>query len=266
MSALSSSVASGRARTAPFTRPWTAQMGSELPSSVRVRSRAPRRPNTGPRRRASGACTDLCPPYRRITGYALCALRAGAKMLPAPSPPVRLLSFPCSDPRPTPRIAPQVFNTNTDALRTLREISILRQCHHPNILTVKCERGRAHARPWRPPRASPVRCRCRTVLTPPTRDFRDIWVVCGHGGWDLSRIIKHHETVQGAPPPPLPSPLSPPPARHHLTPRAATRTRAPRLGAPAHQVHRVPAALRPALHAVRQPCAQGELGGRTPEE
>ena len=26
-----------------------------------------------------------------------------------------------------------VFNNRDDALRTLREISILRQCHHPNI-------------------------------------------------------------------------------------------------------------------------------------
>lgn len=27
----------------------------------------------------------------------------------------------------------RVFNNRDDALRTLREISILRQCHHPNI-------------------------------------------------------------------------------------------------------------------------------------
>ena len=30
-----------------------------------------------------------------------------------------------------------VFRTKTDAKRTLREISILRQCHHPNIVALK---------------------------------------------------------------------------------------------------------------------------------
>ena len=30
-----------------------------------------------------------------------------------------------------------VFRTKTDAKRTLREISILRQCHHPNIVKLK---------------------------------------------------------------------------------------------------------------------------------
>lgn len=29
-----------------------------------------------------------------------------------------------------------VFNSNEDALRALREISILRQCHHPNICKI----------------------------------------------------------------------------------------------------------------------------------
>lgn len=31
-----------------------------------------------------------------------------------------------------------VFRTKTDAKRTLREITILRQCHHPNIAALKC--------------------------------------------------------------------------------------------------------------------------------
>lgn len=30
-----------------------------------------------------------------------------------------------------------VFRTKTDAKRTLREITILRQCHHPNIAALK---------------------------------------------------------------------------------------------------------------------------------
>lgn len=29
-----------------------------------------------------------------------------------------------------------IFNSREDALRTLREISILRQCHHPNVCRI----------------------------------------------------------------------------------------------------------------------------------
>mmetsp|Transcript_21710 Transcript_21710/g.69922 ORF Transcript_21710/g.69922 Transcript_21710/m.69922 type:complete len:502 (+) Transcript_21710:17-1522(+) len=67
----------------------------------------------------------------------------------------------------------RVFNTNTDALRTLRELSILRQCRHPNILHIK------------------------HIMIPPIHDFRDLWVVTPNCGWDLSRIVKHCDSVAG---------------------------------------------------------------------
>lgn len=47
-----------------------------------------------------------------------------------------------------------IFDTPTDALRALREISILRQCKHPNI------------------------CKIIDVLQPKnTRSFSDLWIV-----------------------------------------------------------------------------------------
>ena len=57
-----------------------------------------------------------------------------------------------------------VFRTKTDAKRTLREITILRQCRHPNIAKLKYI-----------PNLLMI---CRDVLLPPDEEnYRQLWVV-----------------------------------------------------------------------------------------
>ena len=57
-----------------------------------------------------------------------------------------------------------VFRTKTDAKRTLREITILRQCRHPNIAKLKY--------------ISKPNVRCRDVLLPPDEEnYRQLWIV-----------------------------------------------------------------------------------------
>lgn len=61
-----------------------------------------------------------------------------------------------------------VFRTADDALRTLRELSILRQCHHPCVVGVL------------------------SALEPPAGtegDFDSVWLVMDHCKWDLGRLL-----------------------------------------------------------------------------
>ena len=67
-----------------------------------------------------------------------------------------------------------VFRSRTDAKRTLREISILRQCNHPNI------------------------CKLLDVLVPPDpASFKNLWTIQEYGGWDLSRVVKNYQRITG---------------------------------------------------------------------
>ena len=67
-----------------------------------------------------------------------------------------------------------VFRTKTDAKRTLREITILRQCNHPNIAKLK------------------------DLIVPPDEfTYRNLWIVQEYGGWDLSKIVKNYTHIQG---------------------------------------------------------------------
>ncbi|OAO18066.1 mitogen-activated protein kinase [Blastocystis sp. ATCC 50177/Nand II] len=59
-----------------------------------------------------------------------------------------------------------VFRTKTDAKRTLREISILRQCHHPNIVALK-----------------------ELPVPKDQHTYRSLWVVQEYGGADLSKVV-----------------------------------------------------------------------------
>ena len=57
------------------------------------------------------------------------------------------------------KVVDGIFNSTTDAKRTLRELSILRQCDHPNVI------------------------KCHAVLSPPTewrRRFSNLWIVRLH--------------------------------------------------------------------------------------
>lgn len=80
------------------------------------------------------------------------------------------------------KVIENVFQTRTDAKRTLREISILRQSNHRNI------------------------CKIRDVLVPPNPDtFTNLWVIQvlyiliiqDYGGWDLARIVKNSRKITG---------------------------------------------------------------------
>jgi hypothetical protein len=67
------------------------------------------------------------------------------------------------------KVVDGVFNSTTDAKRTLREMTILRQCDHKNV------------------------ARCHTVLAPPARsrhDFNHIWYVLELAATDLGNLIK----------------------------------------------------------------------------
>lgn len=67
-----------------------------------------------------------------------------------------------------------VFLSAMDARRALREISIMRQCSHPNIMALK------------------------DVFAPPSpSNFRDLWLVMGNGGYDLGSIIKNAHKLPG---------------------------------------------------------------------
>lgn len=61
-----------------------------------------------------------------------------------------------------------IFATAEDALRTLRELSILRQCSHPCVVGL------------------------RTVLQPRAgteHSFNELWLVMDHLKWDLGRLL-----------------------------------------------------------------------------
>lgn len=67
-----------------------------------------------------------------------------------------------------------VFNTTVDAKRTLRELSILRQCNHPYIVE------------------------CRTVLRPPNpANFSNLWVVLNMCKWDLGKVMRLSKSFKG---------------------------------------------------------------------
>ncbi|CBK19656.2 uncharacterized protein [Blastocystis hominis] len=67
-----------------------------------------------------------------------------------------------------------VFYNQEDALRSLREISIMRQCHHPNI------------------------CKIIDAYIPKDKDtFNSVWIVMEYGGWDLQKIIETHNSIEG---------------------------------------------------------------------
>ena len=67
-----------------------------------------------------------------------------------------------------------VFNTVIDAKRTLREVSILRQCNHMNLV------------------------RCRAVLMPSDpAGFTHLWVVLDLCKWDLGKVIRLARNFKG---------------------------------------------------------------------
>ena len=77
-----------------------------------------------------------------------------------------------------------VFNNRDDALRTLREISILRQCHHPNINKIM------------------------DAYIPQTKDsYNSVWTVLvlvmgrtqakEYGGWDLEKVMETYHNING---------------------------------------------------------------------
>ena len=67
-----------------------------------------------------------------------------------------------------------VFRTRVDAKRTLREITILRQCRHSNIAKLK------------------------DILLPRDEEtFRQLWIVQEYGGWDLSKVLKSWKKING---------------------------------------------------------------------
>lgn len=60
-----------------------------------------------------------------------------------------------------------VFRSTEDAKRALREVAILRQCHHPNVIGF------------------------REVLRPPNaEDFSELWIVIDRCDWDLKNVMK----------------------------------------------------------------------------
>lgn len=67
-----------------------------------------------------------------------------------------------------------VFATTTDARRSLREISIMRLCKHPNIVKL-----------------------IDVYAVPDTRTFSNLWVVMDYGGYDLGKFIKLSPTLKG---------------------------------------------------------------------
>jgi serine/threonine protein kinase len=67
------------------------------------------------------------------------------------------------------KVVDGVFNSTTDAKRTLREMTILRQCDHKNV------------------------ARCHTVLAPPAsarQNFNHIWYILELAATDLGNLIK----------------------------------------------------------------------------
>ena len=77
-----------------------------------------------------------------------------------------------------------VFRTRTDAKRTLREITILRQCDHPNICKLRYSIVEDMMN--------------RDVLVPPDEHtFKNLWTIQEYGGWDLSRIVKNAQKIAG---------------------------------------------------------------------
>ena len=67
-----------------------------------------------------------------------------------------------------------VFNTTVDAKRTLRELSILRQCNHPYIV------------------------HCKTVMRPPNPgNFSNLWVVLAMCKWDLGKVMRLSKSFKG---------------------------------------------------------------------
>jgi serine/threonine protein kinase len=71
------------------------------------------------------------------------------------------------------KVVDGIFNSTTDAKRTLRELAILRQCDHPNII------------------------RCLTVLAPPASQrprFTHLWIVLELCKTDLGKLLKNQRT------------------------------------------------------------------------
>ena len=72
------------------------------------------------------------------------------------------------------KVIEDVFATTTDARRTLREISILRQSNHHNISKLVY------------------------LMRPPDPDtFYELWFVQEYGGWDLRKILKNSSYIEG---------------------------------------------------------------------
>jgi serine/threonine protein kinase len=72
------------------------------------------------------------------------------------------------------KVITDIFNTTTDARRTLREISILRQTDHPNL------------------------CKMNNILRPVAPEsFSQLYVIQNYGGWDLRKIMKNSELIEG---------------------------------------------------------------------
>ncbi|CBK22502.2 uncharacterized protein [Blastocystis hominis] len=65
-----------------------------------------------------------------------------------------------------------VFRTKIDAKRALREIVILRHCHHPNI------------------------CGLKGLIVPPDQfTYKSLWMVQEYGGWDLYRLLRNSKRI-----------------------------------------------------------------------
>jgi serine/threonine protein kinase len=69
---------------------------------------------------------------------------------------------------------PQVFQSAQKAMRCLREISIMRQCCHPNVMSLL------------------------DVFAPPSPEYFDeLWLVMRNGGFALSGVIKNASNLAG---------------------------------------------------------------------
>lgn len=72
------------------------------------------------------------------------------------------------------KVVDGIFNSTTDAKRTLRELSILRQCDHPNVI------------------------KCHAVLSPPAdcrRYFTNLWIVLDLAKTDLGIDLCVHQNA-----------------------------------------------------------------------
>jgi len=68
----------------------------------------------------------------------------------------------------------EVFSSTSKARRSLREISIMRQCQHPNVMEL-----------------------LDIFVAPTASNFTDLWLVMKHGGFALSHVIQKSHKLPG---------------------------------------------------------------------